>query len=102
HAAEGCRDIQRPAEMFARMAKADAQAVMRADLVVETADEGELLRQRRRGFGGPALQLPADLARQPGLTLRAAADHHGIGAGFPERIDRGLVRGDVAIDDERD
>ena len=39
HASERRGDIQRPAEMFARMAKADAQTVMRADLVVETAHE---------------------------------------------------------------
>ena len=32
------RDVERPAEMLARMAKPDAQAVMAADLIIERAD----------------------------------------------------------------
>src|ERR1700757_2407602 len=76
-AERGC-DIQRPAEMFSGMTQADAQAVMRADLVIEAADERELLRQRRRLLCDAAQKLTADLAGQPGSALRAAADHHGV------------------------
>jgi len=39
------RDLQRPAEMLARMAKTDAEPVVAANLVIERADIVELLRQ---------------------------------------------------------
>src|ERR1700759_5670115 len=77
HATEVSGDIQRPTEMLSRMTQTDTHAVVRADLVIEAADEGKLLRQRGRLLGDAALQLPADLAGQPWPTLRAAADHHG-------------------------
>src|ERR1700736_4679553 len=47
-AAQGC-DFQRPAEMLARMAKADPQSIMAADLIIERADVFELLGQRGGG-----------------------------------------------------
>ncbi len=43
-------DLQRPAEMFARMAKADAQSIVAANVIVERADMFELLGKRWRGF----------------------------------------------------
>ena len=73
--------IKRPAKMFARMTKSHAHAVMRADLVIEAADKGELLRQRRRLLRAAALELPTDLAGKPRPSLRAAADHDAVGAG---------------------
>src|SRR4051812_9761574 len=87
--------------MLARMPETDAQAVESADAFIERADIMELRCERRRGFSRPALEAAADLARQPGLAIRAAADHHGIGAGGFERRERLLVRGDIAVDDER-
>ena len=42
------RDIERPAEMLAGVAQANASAVMRDDLVVEPAQVGELIAERRR------------------------------------------------------
>src|SRR3954466_9831241 len=91
------RNIERPAEMLARMAKPDAQAVVPADFVIERADIFELLGKRGRGLGYAGFEPASDLARQPGLALRTAADHHGVGAGFFERGDRLVERGDVAI-----
>ena len=83
------------------MAKADAQTVMMANLVIERADISQLLAKRRRGLGDAALKPPADLAGQPGLALRTAADHDRIGARCLERGDRLVERRDVAVDDER-
>src|SRR3954471_8503385 len=87
--------------MFSRVPQADAQAVERADAFIERADIMQLRLERRRGFRRPAFEAAADLAGQPGLALRAAADHHGIGAGSLYRRERLLVSRDVAIDDER-
>ena len=47
-------------------------------------------------------EAAADLPGQPGLALRAAADHHRVGAGLRQRLARILERQDVAVDDERD
>src|SRR5262245_38700704 len=84
-AAEASRNIERPAEMFARMPQADAQAIEIADTLIERADVVELLAERRSGFFCPTLEAPADLAGQPGLALRAAPDHDGVCAGGLER-----------------
>src|SRR6202041_2068625 len=67
--AKAGRDFERPAEMLARMAKTDAQTVMAANLIIERADEPQLLGKRRRGLGGTARQPPVDLTGQPGLGL---------------------------------
>src|SRR3954468_5851782 len=96
----GCY-IERPAEMLPRMPQPDAQAVEGADALIERADIAKLRVERRGGFRRPALQASADLAGQPGLALRATANHHGIGARGLERGERLLVGCDVAIDDER-
>src|SRR4051794_23593206 len=80
----GC-DIERPAEMLPRMPQPDAQAIEGADALIERADIAKLRLERRGGFRCSALQAAADLAGQPGLALRATADHHGIGAGSFER-----------------
>jgi hypothetical protein len=77
-AASGC-NLERPAEMLARMAKADAQAIVTANFIIERADIFELLRQRRRGFGYSGFEAAADLSGQPRLALRAAADHDRVG-----------------------
>src|SRR3984957_11927839 len=74
----GC-NLQRPAEMLARMAQADAQSVVAANLVVEGADIFELLRQRRGGFHDAGLEAASHLAGQPWLALRAATDHDRVG-----------------------
>src|SRR2546430_17674739 len=50
------RDLQRPAEMLARVAQANPQSVMAADFIIKRADIFELLRQRRRGFGNAGFE----------------------------------------------
>src|SRR5450755_4934214 len=95
-------DLQRPAEMFAGMAKADAQSVVAANLIIERPDMVELLRQRRRGFDDTGCEAAPDLTGQPRLALRATADHHGVGARHSQRGYGLLERCDVAVDDERD
>src|SRR5215472_14868027 len=60
HAAASSGNIERPAEMLARVAQPDTHAVMRAYLVIERADVGQLLRQRRLGFDGAAIETPPD------------------------------------------
>jgi len=81
-------NFQRPAEMLAGMAKTDAQSIMRANVIIERAELGELLGQRGRGFGDAGFEAAPDLARQPWLALRAAADHDSVGAGHFERGER--------------
>src|SRR6516162_1730004 len=87
--------------MLARMAKPNAQAVVTADIVIEGTDKSKLLHKRRGCFRNAAVELAADLAGQPGLSLRAAPDHDGIGARGLERADRTLIRGNIAVDDKR-
>ena len=77
--------IERPAEMLARMAAADGDAVMREHLVVELDDDGELRRERRRALAPAGCEIAGDLARQPRAALRGAADHHRIGARSRQR-----------------
>src|ERR1700754_2423733 len=77
--------IERPAEMLSGVTQPNAQAVMAAYFFIERADVRELLGKRRHLFEDAGLEPAADLAGQPGLTLRAAADHDGIGAGFIQR-----------------
>src|SRR5260370_11159897 len=78
-AASRC-DFQRPAQMFARMAKADAQSIVTANFIIERADIFELLRERRRRFGDAGFDAAPDLTGQPRLALCAAADHDSFGA----------------------
>src|SRR5580698_624248 len=78
-AVPGC-DLQCPAEMFSRMAQADAQSVVTANPVIEGADIFELLRQRWCGFRDAGLKAASDLTGQPRLALRTTADHDGVGA----------------------
>src|ERR1700761_1807090 len=87
--------------MFARMTKTDPQTIVAADLVIERADMRKLLAKRRRSLDDPGLEPPRDLAGQPRLALRAAADHDRVGAGGFDRRNCLLERRDVAIDDER-
>ena len=83
------------------MAKADPQAVVAANLIIERADIVELLGQRRRSFDHAGFEAAPDLAGQPRLALRAAADHDGVGARHFERGHGLLERCDIAVDDER-
>ena len=54
------RRIERPAEMLARMAQADAQAVVGEQLVVKLIDDGELGCEGGRRFAGlPRGSAPA-------------------------------------------
>src|ERR1700738_566647 len=87
--------------MFARMTKADAQTVVTANFVIKRANIMELLRKRRRGFDDAGLEAASDLAGQPGLALRAAADHDRVGTRHFKRGHRPLERCDIAVDDER-
>src|SRR5258705_11404039 len=87
--------------MPARTAQYDPEVVVQADFVMERGDIVELLGERRRGLGYAGFEPAPDLARQPGLALRAAADHDRVGAGFFERGDRDVEGGDVTIDDQR-
>src|SRR5260370_28764214 len=87
--------------MFARMAKADAQPIVTANLIIKRTDIFELLGERRRGFDDAGFEAAPDLAGQPRLALGAAADHHGVGARHFKRGYRLLERGDIAVDDER-
>src|SRR5258708_26667605 len=86
--------------MLARMTKADAQPVQFADFIVERADMVELLRQRGWRFGYAGFKAAPDLTGQPGLALRAAADHDPVGAGHFKCGHSLLERGDIAVDDE--
>ncbi len=86
-AAPGC-DLQRPAEMFSRVLQSDAQAVMAADFVVEEAHIRELFGEVRCSLHLSGFEPAADLPRQPGLALRAAPDHHGVGPRHFQRLDR--------------
>src|SRR6202035_3567456 len=87
-AAASSRVLQRPEKMLAGVAQSDAQAIVMANLVIECSDIGELQRKRWRRFGDPAIETAPDLPGQPGLALRAAADHDRIGAGNFERAQR--------------
>src|SRR5690349_10980271 len=71
--------LERPGEMLSRMAQADAQAVMAADLVMERADQPELQWKGRCGLGLAACKAAPDLAGQPGFSLRPPSDHDGVG-----------------------
>ena len=101
-AAASRRDLERPAEMFARMAQADAQAVVAADLVIERADIARAARRatarlRRRRY---SRRRPI----WPGSHGWPCAPRPIITASAPDMFERGhglFERGDVAVDDER-
>src|SRR5258708_22926637 len=88
--------------MLARMAKADAQPVVSANVIIERADMFELLRQRWRGFDDTGFEAASDLTGQPRLALRATADHDAVGPRHCQRGHRPAVGRDIAVDDERD
>src|ERR1700738_3644941 len=87
--------------MLARMTKADTQTVVTANFIIERANIMELLRERRRGFDHAGFEAASDLTGQPGLALRAAADHDRVGTRHFKRGHRLLERCDIAVDDER-
>ena len=76
--ARGCTGLRPPAPSRDVSRGVPIRAVMAADFVIERAHMRELLGQRRRRLRLSGFEPAADLARQPGLTLRAAADHHGV------------------------
>ena len=47
------RDVERPAKMFSRMTKSDAQAVVLKQVVIERANVRQLVCERRRRFRIP-------------------------------------------------
>src|SRR6516164_4889104 len=57
----GC-NLQRPAEMLARVTQSHAQPVVPANLFIEDADMVELLGKRWRGFNHSCLEAASDLA----------------------------------------
>src|ERR1035437_4157602 len=72
-----------------------------ANFIIERTDIVQLFRQRWRGFDDAGFEAAPDLAGQPRLALRTAADHDSVG---PRHFKRGnglLVRRDIAVDDER-
>ena len=94
--------IERPAEMLARMAQPDIDAVMREHFVVERADRARVDRSAAaalRAFAGR--QVTGELAGKPGPALRAAPDHHRVGAGRRKRSVGIVEASDVAVDDDR-
>ena len=78
------RDVERPAEMFSRMAKPDAQAVMAADLVIERADMAELLGERRARSRPRRSRAGA----RSGRAARAAPARRGRSSRHRRRISR--------------
>ena len=95
------RRIERPAEMLARMAHADARAVMDQHFLVERADQIELLGERGRRALLAGREIMREIAGKPRPPVRAAPDHHGIRAGLRQRRDRALEIRHVAVDDDR-
>ena len=84
------------------MAQAEFDTVEAEHFAVERAGERKLLAERR----GRCTLAGGEIARQvtgkPRLSLRAAPDHHGVGAGRRKRR-VGIVKTfDVAVDDDRD
>ena len=71
--------IERPAEMLARVAQPDVEAVMREHFTVERADQRQLFAERRRRLAAAGSQIARELAGKPRPALGAAADHHGVG-----------------------
>src|SRR4029077_9315004 len=79
------RHVERPAQMFSRVAQADTKPIMRQQRVVERGHEVALLAKGWIGGCSPRRQPLTDLTWQPRLPLRAAADHPGAGAGWLRR-----------------
>src|SRR5579863_5289524 len=96
-----CGGIKRPAQMLASMAQPDIDAVMREHVVIQYADERELVVERRRRGAFPGCEITGKLTGKPWPALSAAADHHGIGARC-RKSQGGVVEAfDVAVDDDR-
>ena len=96
------RRIERPAEMFARVAQPNRDAVMGEHFAVKRAGERELLAECRRGLAFAGREIVRELAGKPRPALGAAPDHHRVGArGGKRRV--GVIKAlDVAIDDHGD
>src|SRR5260370_33305808 len=87
--------------MFAGMAKADAQSVVAANLIIERPDMVELLSQRRRGSDETGCEAAPDLTGQPLLPLRSTADHDAHDARHLQRGTGVPEPWSVAVDYER-
>ena len=91
-----------PTEMLARDPHARTFAIKRVVVVEVPQDRRPRLRHRRRRQVHPGVEIVADFAKDPGPTLRGAADHDRIGAGMPQHELRLLGRRDVAVGDDGD
>ena len=87
--------------MFARMTQPDFGAIERQRFAVERTDQSELLRKRRRVTAFASREILRQLAGKPRPSLRAAADHHRIGAGRSKRGVGIFETIDIAVDDDR-
>ncbi len=94
--------VQRPAEMLARVAQPDFEAVKAEHFAVERADERQLFSERRRRLAFAGRKIARELAGKPRPSLRAAADHHRVGMRSGKRRIGVVEAFDVAVDDHRD
>src|SRR5215831_19025152 len=74
------RDLQRPAEVLARVAQADFAAVMAEHVLIERRDEFALAREARSRLAPAGGEKARERAGKPRPALGPTADHHGIGA----------------------
>src|SRR5579862_5099729 len=65
-------DVERPAEVFARVAQTDFDAVKAKRFAVQRAHQRELFAKRRRRFALSGFQITSQLAGKPRTPLRAA------------------------------
>ena len=65
------RRVERPAEMFARMAQAQFDAVEAKHFAIERAGERKLFAKRRRESTLACRQIARELSWKPGFSLRA-------------------------------
>src|SRR5208282_6578922 len=93
---------ERPAEMLARVAQSDVEAVMREHFAVERADQRQLFAERRRRLAAAGFQIARELAGKPRPALGATADHYGVGLRRLKRRVGVVETFDVAVDDDRD
>ena len=76
--------------------------VMDEHFVVKRADECELIAERGGRLTLASRKITRELAGKPRPALRAAADHHCVGAGRGKRRVGIVETFDVAVDDDRD
>src|SRR5690606_31978094 len=93
--------VEIPAEMLARLAQAAVGAVEREHILVMRDDVvGEFGIVRRLPGGDPARR--GYRPREPGRAVMRAADHHRIGAGLRNDVDRVAATPHVTIGNDGD